>query len=103
MKITIVGSLKFKDLIIKTYNNLSLNGHIVYLPALYDKSESRNFSDHTLKRLKELHRKKIEESDAIFVINKCGYIGESMKQEIDYAKQLGKEINYMYKMEVSNE
>ena len=103
MKITIVGSLKFKDLIIKTYNSLSLNGHIVYLPVLYDKSESYNFSDNTLKKLKELHKKKIEESDAIFVINKCGYVGESTKEEIDYAKQLGKEINYMYKMEASDE
>jgi hypothetical protein len=41
------------------------------------------------------HYKKIEISDAIFVVNKDGYIGNSTKNEIELAKKLNKEIIYM--------
>ena len=44
--------------------------------------------------LKEGHLKRIEISDAIFVCNINGYIGESTKKEIEYAKELNKEIMY---------
>ena len=46
-------------------------------------------------QLGELHRIKIDLSDAIFVVNVDGYIGESVKKEIEYAKQKGKEIFYL--------
>ncbi|WP_318066858.1 hypothetical protein [Clostridium boliviensis] len=36
-----------------------------------------------------------EITDAIFVINVDGYIGDSVKKEIEYAKQKGKEIIYL--------
>ena len=41
------------------------------------------------------HWKKIDISDAIFVVNKEGYIGASTKNEIQYAKSKGKEILYL--------
>lgn len=41
------------------------------------------------------HYKKIALSDAIFVINKNGYIGASVKKEILYAKEHNKEILYL--------
>lgn len=34
-------------------------------------------------------------ADEIFVINVGGYIGSSTKNEITYAKSLGKKINYL--------
>ena len=42
--------------------------------------------------LSKLHYKKIEISDAIYVVNLNGYIGESTKSEIEYARSLNKEI-----------
>ena len=36
--------------------------------------------------------KKIDISDAIYVVNVDGYIGTSTKKEIEYAKSLNKEI-----------
>lgn len=44
--------------------------------------------------LGELHREKIDLSDAIYVVNVGGYIGESCKAEIEYAKSKNKEILY---------
>jgi len=41
------------------------------------------------------HRKKIDLSDAIYVINVNGYIGASASDEIEYAKSKGKEIMYL--------
>ena len=46
--------------------------------------------------LDRIHKEKIRMSDAIYVINKDGYIGESTKQEIEFAKEFGKEVLYMY-------
>ena len=40
-------------------------------------------------------KKRIELSDAILVINKDGYIGNSTKLEIEYAKKLNKEVMYL--------
>ena len=37
----------------------------------------------------------IDMADEIFVINVGGYIGESTKSEIEYAKDTGKKINYL--------
>lgn len=44
--------------------------------------------------LDKIHRKKIDISDAIYVVNINGYIGESTKKEIEYAKNNGKEVIY---------
>ncbi len=47
-------------------------------------------------RLDELHLRKIDISDEVFVLNVDGYIGESTRKEIEYARQLGKPISYLY-------
>ena len=45
--------------------------------------------------LKDAHFKRIDLSDAIYVVNKDKYIGNSTKKEIEYAKSLNKKIIYM--------
>ena len=59
-----------------------------------DEQANYERTDEQLKKLKEEHFKRIELSDAILVINKNNYIGDSTKLEIEYAKKLGKEIMY---------
>lgn len=44
--------------------------------------------------LDELHKRKIDLADEVYVLNIGGYIGESTKSEIEYAKKLGKVIRY---------
>ena len=46
-------------------------------------------------KLNLMHRQKIDMSDEIFVINKDGYIGESTKAEIEYAKLNEKKVSYL--------
>lgn len=42
--------------------------------------------------LDDMHKRKIDMADAIYVINVGGYIGESTRSEIEYAKKHGKTI-----------
>ncbi|MHC4121566.1 MAG: hypothetical protein ACYSWO_29185 [Planctomycetota bacterium] len=46
-------------------------------------------------RLDELHWRKIDLSDRIFVLNVNGYIGNSTRKEIEYAKRTGKRVTYL--------
>lgn len=94
--ITLCGSTKFKEEFEAAAKNLSLNGYIVLMPHIFahalglklDKEEKENFD--------RLHKQKIDMSDSIMVINKDGYIGESTKEEIEYAKSKGKKVYYRY-------
>ena len=43
----------------------------------------------------EVHLRKIDLADEVFVINKDQYIGESTRREIEYAKSIGKPIKYL--------
>lgn len=52
-------------------------------------------SETELQNIKKAHYKKIDISDAIFVVNVGGYIGKSVAEEIEYAKSLNKEIIYL--------
>ncbi len=45
-------------------------------------------------RLDELHLRKIDLADSILVLNVGGYIGESTRREIDYARAHGKKVEY---------
>ena len=96
--ITLCGSTKFKDDFIRVAEELSLAGHIVISLGLFGHADHKYDSiitDEVKEMLDRNHKNKILLSDAIYVINKNGYIGESTKNEIDFAKQYGKEIFYM--------
>lgn len=45
--------------------------------------------------LDELHKRKIDLADRVFIINVGGYIGDSTRSEIEYAQQHGKPIDYL--------
>lgn len=45
--------------------------------------------------LDNMHKRKIDMADAIYVINVGGYIGESTRSEIEYALKNGKRVYYL--------
>ena len=45
--------------------------------------------------LDDMHKRKIDMADEIFVINPGGYIGKSTRSEIDYALSHGKTVKYL--------
>ncbi len=90
--ITICGSLKFKDQMLQISEQLTLEGACVLTPV-FNIAKSP-LTGEELKNLKEAHFKRIELSDAIYVVNVDNYIGTSTANEIEHAKKLGKEIIY---------
>lgn len=47
----------------------------------------------TKEMLDDMHKRKIDMADEIYVINVGGYIGDSTRSEIAYAKAHGKTVN----------
>ncbi|MDO4415900.1 MAG: hypothetical protein Q4C20_12575 [Erysipelotrichaceae bacterium] len=101
--ITLCGSTRFKDEFMEVNKELTLKGNIVISVGLFghsgDQEVWENMDEGTLTRTKEMlddmHKRKIDLADEIFVINVGGYIGESTKSEIAYALQTGKKVNYL--------
>ena len=93
--ITLIGSTKFKDDFIKVKEQLTLQGFIVLSLGVFSQYDNIKLSEDQLNMLADIQNKKIEMADEIFVINKNGYIGDNIKTEIEFAKSLGKKINYL--------
>ena len=89
--VTICGSMKFKKKMMEVAEDLELNHGYVVIQCVYG-SDSRKYTEVELELFGKLHYKKIDISDAIYVVNVDGYVGDSVKREIDYAKSLGKTI-----------
>lgn len=53
----------------------------------------------TKEMLDDMHKRKIDMADEIFVINVGGYIGDSTRSEIQYAKDHNKKISYLEPVE----
>lgn len=97
--ITLCGSTKFKDEFLKVQKDLTLQGNIVISVGLFGHSGDQEvWENKTKEMLDDMHKRKIDMADEIFVINVNGYIGESTKSEIEYAKSTGKKVNYLEKI-----
>ena len=92
--ITLCGSTRFKDDFERINKMLTLAGNIVISVGCFGHSGD-TFTDEQKVMLDDIHKRKIDMADAIYVINKDGYIGSSTRSEIQYALRLGKQIIYM--------
>lgn len=92
--ITLCGSTKFKDQFMEVQKKLTLEGNIVISVGCFGHAGDI-FSDEQKLMLDDMHKRKIDMADEIFVINVGGYIGESTKSEIEYAKKHDKKVNYL--------
>ena len=92
--ITLCGSTKFKEEFERVNRELTLAGNVVISVGCFGHSGD-SITDEQKVMLDDIHKQKIDMADAIFVINKDGYIGSSTKSEIEYAKTHGKVIYYL--------
>ncbi len=92
--ITLCGSTKFKKQFQQANTFLTLKGNIVISLAFFEQAEGFEITQEQAELLGELHFRKIDLSDEIFVIDVAGYIGNSTRREIEYAKVNGKTIQY---------
>ncbi len=101
--ITLCGSTRFKDAFIEAQKKLTLEGNIVISVGLFGHSGDDEVWDgmdegaisKTKEMLDNMHKRKIDMSDEIFVLNVGGYIGSSTRSEIEYARAAGKGVRYL--------
>ena len=94
--ITLCGSTRFKDAFMKAQKRLTLEGNIVISVGLFGHSgDDEDTMSKTKEMLDDMHKRKIDMADEIFVINVGGYIGSSTRSEIEYAKATGKSVRYL--------
>ena len=97
--ITLCGSTRFKDEFMEVQKRLTLEGNIVISVGLFGHSgDNEVWIEGTKEMLDDMHLRKIDMADEIYVINADGYIGTSTRNEIEYAKRTGKVVRYLKKM-----
>lgn len=100
MKITLCGSARFEEHFREWTERLTLVGHVVHTLSVYPSFKQGVkawYSDAQKITLDLIHLAKIEESDAIFVLDVEEYIGESTSREVQWAKIRNKLVYYFSK------
>jgi hypothetical protein len=94
--VTLCGSTRFKSEFIEAQKRLSLAGNIVISVGLFGHSgDTEVMNDGVKEMLDDMHKRKIDMADGIFVINVGGYVGSSTRSEIEYAMAHGKTVEYL--------
>lgn len=93
--ITLCGSTKFREKFDYINRILTLQGNVVISCGVWKHEMNREFQEKEIALLEKIHFKKIDLASQIFVINLNGYVGEHTQLEIEYAKELGKQIIYL--------
>lgn len=94
--ITLCGSTRFKEQFLQEQKRLTLERNIVISVGLFGHSgDVEVFNEGTKEMLDDMHKRKIDLADEIFVINVGGYIGSSTKNEITYALSNSKIVKYL--------
>ena len=94
--ITLCGSTRFKDAFLEAQKRLTLEGNIVISVGLFGQSgDNEVWTEGTKEMLDDMHLRKIDLADEIFVVNVGGYIGSSTRREIEYAQNTGKTVKYL--------
>ena len=94
--VCLCGSTRFMKAFKEANLRETLAGHIVLSIGCDCRSDDDiGLTAEDKKRLDELHLRKIELADRVYVLDVDGYIGESTAREVSHAEKLGKTITYL--------
>ncbi|MDX3800495.1 hypothetical protein [Streptomyces sp. AK04-3B] len=99
--VVLCGSTRFWDAFTEAALYETVAGRIVLAPGCDLRTPHPLWADPTradhLKHvLADLHLRKIDLADYVLIVNPDGYIGDSTRREIAYARRLGKSIRYTH-------
>jgi hypothetical protein len=95
MVVAIVGSSRFKDLILEYGKKFNLQGDIAIHSDVFTGADGYDITPEQVKLCVANGHRRIVMCDQLFVVNPNGYIGESTREEIEYAESIGREVVYM--------
>ena len=90
--VTLCGSMRFARQMQEIALELEVKQGFCVLTPVGEKIVEP--SEEELDKLAQAHFKKIDMSDAVYIVNIGGYIGESVLRELRYAQEHNKEIMY---------
>jgi hypothetical protein len=95
--VCLCGSTRFKQEFINANFRETMAGRIVLSVGLYSHADAEVYTPTADEKLAldELHKRKIDLADEVLVLNIGGYIGESTRSEIDYARAAGKPVRFL--------
>ena len=100
MTITLCGSTRFKDTFFQIAEELTLAGYIVLMPLVFHHADNRELTTKQKIQLDNLHKQKIDMSDAIYVVNQDGKKKKKKFGKIDWAERNNKQT-YIHETTVS--
>jgi len=93
--ITVCGSLRFVKEMFEITEKMELQGNCMLVPIYNPNKPNKDaFTEKEALILDKAHKERIRLADAVLVVNVDGYVGNSTKSEIEFAKSLSKEIIY---------
>ena len=99
--VCLCGSTRFKDSFDEANYRETMAGKIVLSVGFYMHATGNRHGEEigaTPEQkiaLDELHKRKIDLADEVLILNVGGYIGESTRSELEYAKTKGKTVRFL--------
>lgn len=85
--VCLCGSTRFEDTFHAENRRLTLAGAIVLTVGVFGHDDAETITVDQKDRLDALHKRKIDLADRVHVLNVDGYIGESTRSEVAYARR----------------
>ena len=97
MKLTLCGSARFESVWHEANKQLGLAGHICYSLMTFPSIEGDKswYTEEEKWMLDLAHFAKIEESNAVLILNINNYLGESSFRELKWARMRNKSIYWL--------
>jgi hypothetical protein len=100
--VCLCGSTRFYDEFQQANYDFTMQGQIVLSVGFYPHAKSEHGHGEGVGHdsvekvaLDELHKRKIDLADEVYVLNVGGYIGDSTRSEIEYAESIGKPVRFL--------
>jgi len=94
--VTLCGSTRFSEAFREANLRETLAGKIVLTVGCeWHSDQALGLDSADKERLDTLHLRKIDMSDEVLILNVNGYIGQSTRRELEYAKAHGKRIRFL--------
>jgi hypothetical protein len=95
--VCICGSTRFRKEIAEANRKLTMEGKIVLAPGVFQ-HDGDPLTEGQKSFLDDLHLRKIDLADEVYIVNPGGYIGSSTAKENNYAIKTSKPVTYLVEL-----